>query len=366
MKINVLQNSLLFIFKKNGIVQIKKPGIHRICKKANTKMYNSKTSLEEQSLNINDYIFDSDILNDLEELVVKDGEFAIRYINEQKVGVYLNGVFHFIKTKEKSNIVVYKKEDFEIKGLSNNLIKYLEKNNIVEDFLVEEGTISFLYVDGKKQQELKPGYYVFNSLNHDLDHRNYDLKVQTVTPQNQELLTKDKVMLRVNCFANYRISDVNFLNDNYADNYHEVIYNLIQMALRSAICNRTLDEVLLEKEAISKVILEYLKDNESNYGISFIDSGVKDIILPGEIKDILNTVLIAEKKAQANVIARREETASTRSLLNTAKLMEENDILYRLKELEIIERIFEKVGNVNLSNSNVLESLENLIGSKRK
>ena len=58
--------------------------------------------------------------------------------------------------------------------------------------------------------------------------------------------------------------------------------------------------------------------------MEIIDAGVKDIILPGEIRDIMNTVLIAEKRAQANVITRREEVASTRSLLNTAKLMEEN------------------------------------------
>jgi hypothetical protein len=59
----------------------------------------------------------------------------------------------------------------------------------------------------------------------------------------------------------------------------------------------------------------------------------------------MNTVLLAEKKAQANVIARREEVASTRSLLNTAKLMEENRTLMRLKEMEYLEKICDNVGN---------------------
>ena len=77
--------------------------------------------------------------------------------------------------------------------------------------------------------------------------------------------------------------------------------------------------------------------------------GIKDIILPGEIRTIMNTVLIAEKQAQANVITRREEVASTRSLLNTARLMEENKILYRLKEMEYLEKICEKVGSISLS-----------------
>lgn len=82
-----------------------------------------------------------------------------------------------------------------------------------------------------------------------------------------------------------------------------------------------------------------------------LDCGVKDIVLPGDIKDIMNQVLIAEKKAQANLITRREETASTRSLLNTAKLMEDNAMLYKLKEMEYVEKIAEKINNISLSGS---------------
>ena len=92
---------------------------------------------------------------------------------------------------------------------------------------------------------------------------------------------------------------------------------------------------------------------------------VRDIILPGEIRDIMNTVLIAEKKAQANVIARREEVASTRSLLNTAKLMEENKTLYKLKELEYLERIFENVSTITVNGSgDILSQLASVLGKK--
>jgi len=73
-------------------------------------------------------------------------------------------------------------------------------------------------------------------------------------------------------------------------------------------------------------------------------------------------VLVAEKRAQANVITRREEVASTRSLLNTAKLMDENKTLYKLKELEYIERICENVGNINLNgNADVLTQLTGIL-----
>jgi len=101
--------------------------------------------------------------------------------------------------------------------------------------------------------------------------------------------------------------------------------------------------------------------------LEFSFCGVKDIILPGEIKDILNTVLIAEKKAQANMIMRREETASTRSLLNTAKLLDENETLLKLKEMEFIEKISEKIGTLSLSNATpMLEQIQSLFLPKKK
>ena len=83
--------------------------------------------------------------------------------------------------------------------------------------------------------------------------------------------------------------------------------------------------------------------------------------LEGEIRDIMNTVLVAEKRAQANVVTRREEVASTRSLLNTARLMEENPTLYKLKELEYIEKICERVGNISLSGGDFVEQLKDVL-----
>lgn len=100
---------------------------------------------------------------------------------------------------------------------------------------------------------------------------------------------------------------------------------------------------------MSQACLARLKEKQAEYFVAFSEAGVKDIILPGEIRSIMNTVLIAEKKAQANVITRREEVASTRSLLNTAKLMDENQTLYKLKELEHLERICENVGSISVS-----------------
>ena len=83
-------------------------------------------------------------------------------------------------------------------------------------------------------------------------------------------------------------------------------------------------------------------------GLDVLDLGLKDLVLPGEMKALLNRVIEAQKEAEANVILRREETAATRSMAQTAKVLAENPLLVRLKELEAYKELAGKVGQVNL------------------
>lgn len=84
------------------------------------------------------------------------------------------------------------------------------------------------------------------------------------------------------------------------------------------------------------------------HGVRLLGVGIKDVILPGEMKEILNGVVLAEKQAQASVIRRREEANATRSQLNTAKLIEDNPVLMRLKELEALEKVTEKIDTLTV------------------
>ena len=123
---------------------------------------------------------------------------------------------------------------------------------------------------------------------------------------------------------------------------------------------------MLFRSALADATAEALKAPAGEIGVQITSSGVKDIILPGDVKTILNEVLLARKRAEANVITRREEVASTRSLLNTAKLMEENQTLYKLKELEYVERICENIGSITLAGSgDLLSQLVGVLGAKK-
>src|SRR4029077_9388610 len=102
------------------------------------------------------------------------------------------------------------------------------------------------------------------------------------------------------------------------------------------------------KNTLDAELRAHVRERVADTGIEVMELGVKDVILPGEIRELVNKVVEAERTAKANLIRRQEDTAATRSLLNTAKLMEENPLLLRLKELESLERLVEKVGRIAL------------------
>ena len=212
---------------------------------------------------------------------------------------------------------------------------------------VPEFHVGVLYVDGRLERLLEPGLYAFYRFNRELRTEPVDLRMQVIEVAGQEILTRDKVALRVNLSAGYRITDVKAAFSKQAKPL-DYLYKELQFGLRAAVGTRTLDELLENKSTINEVVGDHVRKAAEGYGFEIDSVGVKDIILPGEMKTILARVVEAEKSAQANVIRRREETAATRSLLNTAKVMEDNPVALRLKELETLERVTEKIDKISV------------------
>ncbi len=213
--------------------------------------------------------------------------------------------------------------------------------------LVPEHHVVVLYVNGKAARLLEAGIHAFWKANRDLRGELVDLRLQVLEVAGQEILTKDKVTLRVNLTAGYRVSDVLTAFAKQAKPV-DFLYKELQFGLRAAVGTRTLDELLENKTVIDEVVGDHIRRRVQGFGLEVESVGVKDIILPGDMKLILAKVVEAEKAAQANVIRRREETAATRSLLNTAKVMEDNPTALRLKELETLEKVTEKIDKISV------------------
>jgi regulator of protease activity HflC (stomatin/prohibitin superfamily) len=224
-------------------------------------------------------------------------------------------------------------------------LSYLDRVAVAGNVPTESAGL--LFVDGKFVRRLEPGAYAFWNLRKNVAVEIVELRVQAMEVSGQELLTRDKVSLRVNLAASLRVTDPVAARTKVAK-YLDHVYRELQYGLRKAISSKTLDELLGDKASLDADIFAYVRGPISEAGLEVLGVGVKDVILPGEMKDILNGVVQAEKTAQANVIRRREEANATRSLLNTAKLIEESPVLMRLKELEALEKITEKIDKLTV------------------
>ncbi len=292
---------------------------------------------------------------------IPDNHVAVLYINDRIMGTVKPG--RYINWK---GLISYRYDIFDMSELfvptsvkkSAAVLNALQ--GYIRSFHVDSFEKGILLVDGEAQKIVTQGIYRFWRNSNEVALVKTDLRQKQMEISGQELLTKDKAALRMSLYAQYRVTDVETALLKNKD-YEKQLYVLVQLALRTYIGKRTLDDVLANKSDMSQHILNEVKGRAIRLGVEINTADIRDIILPGEMKNIMNQVLMAEKQAQANTIMRREETASTRSLLNTAKLMEDNAMLLKLKEMEYVEKIAEKISNISLSGGNqIIDQLSDI------
>jgi regulator of protease activity HflC (stomatin/prohibitin superfamily) len=185
---------------------------------------------------------------------------------------------------------------------------------------------------------LDPGTYAFWTAGGDARVVELDRRESQIEVSGQEFMTLDKVSLRINALMSFVVQDPR-LAVSAAGDFKITLYREVQLALRAVIGALELDSFLVAKDQVVNDLQERVRDRATALGLVVKTVGIKDVILPGEMKDLMNKVTEAKKAAEANLIARREETAAIRSQVNSAKLLAENPTLMRLRELEVLEKI---------------------------
>ncbi len=220
------------------------------------------------------------------------------------------------------------------------ILSRLPATTLVEICAVAEGHAGVYSRDGAYVETLPPGQYAFWRQIAVVKVCTVELREQVMDVAGQELMTADKVTLRLNVVATYRVVDpVKALS--IAEDVQQTLYREVQLALRAVVGTRELDVLLSEKDAVARELDALVRRRAEELGVA-MTIGIRDIILPGEMRDLLNKVMEAKKAAEASLITRREETAAVRSQANTARLLENNPTLMRLRELDVLEKIAEK------------------------
>ena len=353
------------VFRNETYVKAITEGTHWLSPFTTVKIYNTtQPFVAPCALDI--LLKDTTLVAMLDVVEVKDNEIVLQYENELFKTVLKPGRYAFWKSIINYRYVrvdlskVEITEEIDLAALAAKEVLTYMRTYTVEPY--EKG---LLFVDGKLQKMLEAGTYYWWRNNLSVFVSKVDMRQLQLEVAGQEILTKDKASLRINFHVQYKVTDVmKVLMEN--KDVDKQLYILMQLALREYIGTLSLDELLEKKEVISEFILAATADKVAKLGFVLVGCGIRDVILPGDMKEIMNQVLVAEKKAQANIIMRREETASMRSLLNTAKLMEENEMLFRLKEMEYVEKIADKINTISIAGGGqVLDQLKQLFGTAK-
>jgi len=310
-----------------------------------------------------DVIVKSGALKDIATVIdLKDHERALVWIDGRfeavlKPGLYAYWtIFHDVKVE----IVDATALRFEHPKLPQ-ILAGKGAGDALSVYVVETGSLGLYFKDGEYVGTLRPGTHAFWKGVSRVHLHTVDGREQVCDVAGQDIMTADKVTLRLNAVVNYRV--VNALKAvSEVDDYRQALYRDAQLSLRAIVGTRELDTLLAEKDAVAKELEGTLKNRAAALGLDVVGLGIRDIILPGEMKDLMNKVTEAKKAAEAALITRREETAAMRMQANTAKILENNPTLMRIRELEVLEKVVEKSNlKVVLGEKGLVERVSKLL-----
>jgi len=351
--IDVKENEKVLVYKNEKLIDVLDVGRHKVFhlfKNYRFERYDTKHNGIDGQKAITLY--------KLFPEVVKKHFHIVDLSDTQRAYVYINGKFTDFMTLGELKLY-FKELDIKVEKvdiqkeykLSQNHINCIDMFSIIpkgiKKHLVSSYEEAYLYLDEKIVSKLDIGKHYFYTELVDIAIKTIDTRIKELEVNAQELLSKDKVTIRCNLTMHYKITDaMKYLNGT--DNPKEYLYKQLQFAIREHIGAMDIDEILLKQHTLNNEVLDTFYQMCKDIGVEIKGVHIKDIILPGDMREIFNQVIEASKRAEANNIKRREETASTRSLLNTAKLMNDNPALLRLKELEALEKITQSVGTLNV------------------
>jgi len=295
-------------------------------------------------------------------LDLKDDQRALVWVDGRSSHILPPGLYAYWTTFREVAVEVIdaRRVRFEHKDLQV-IVRSAMADRLLDAFAVEQGHVGVLFEDGRYVETLPPGKYAFWKNTAKVMLAPVDLRETMLDIGGQEIMTADKVTLRLNAVATYRVADAHKAL-SAADDARQALYREAQLALRAVIGGRELDQFLADKDAVAKELEEIVRQRVAALGLEVISVGIRDVILPGDMKDLMNKVTEAKKAAEANLIVRREETAAMRSQANTAKVLEGNPTLMRLRELEVLERVATSGKlNVVLGEKGLAERVVNLL-----
>jgi len=296
--INAYQAGLVF---KNGVYQrLLTEGKYWIGFGEKLELY-QRTQPFTPAMELNLLLKDEKLKEALHVVEVKDNEIVLQYENGLLKQVLTPGRYTYWK-----GFIVYEFVTADIgkieitENLDRTTLMGKAVAGFVRTYSVEAYEKAVLFIDGKYARTLESGFYCWWKNSISIYVGKVDTRLQQAELNGQEILTRDKASLRINAWARYQVVDVEkALLQN--KEYDRQLYVAFQLALREYITGLNFDELLEKKDAIVAYVLEKVAQEAETLGVRVAGFGIRDIVLPGDIKEIMNQVLVAEKVSTISV-----------------------------------------------------------------
>ena len=178
------------------------------------------------------------------------------------------------------------------------------------EFIIKDTYRGLWYEDGKLTRLLEAGRYEIPP-----QHRWFkrlptvecllvDVRQRELTIKGQEILTADKVAIRVSILVQFRVTDPQTAI-HAVENFADRLYSDVQLAARRSLAAMTLEEILTNRNRLSEEILADVTEAADSYGVAIRRADVKDLIFPGNLQEIMNRVLAAERNSEAQLVEAR-------------------------------------------------------------
>jgi regulator of protease activity HflC (stomatin/prohibitin superfamily) len=203
-----------------------------------------------------------------------------------------------------------------------------------------------LYRDGRLDRVLEPGNYRFWA-GERVEVAKVSLREMSRVVAGQEILTADRIEVRVSLVAQYRVTDP-ALALHAVENYSEQLHQELQLVLRDLVAGRTLDQLLEARGELAAELLRQAVEPARRYGVEVNRIGLRDVVLPREVRQVMMLEVEADRTGRADLVKARHEVAAARARANTAKILAESPEVARLQELDALLSLAGKGGNVVL------------------
>lgn len=166
-------------------------------------------------------------------------------------------------------------------------------------------------------------------------YQKVDIRTKAVDVPDQNAITKDNVVVRVNAVIYYKVADAAKAIIEVED-FKYAISQYAQTTMRNIVGEVTLDELLASRDKIADRIREIVDTETGNWGLKVQNVELKDVSLPQELERTIGKQAEAEREKRAVIITSEGELAASENMAKAAAMLASTPGALHLRTLQSI------------------------------